>query len=77
MKATLTFDLNDSDERAEHKRAIQATDAYLVLWDLDQELRQKLKYSELTGEREIAYSEIREKLHDLLSNYGVNLDDLT
>ena len=44
MKAILEFDLDDYSDKLAHKRAVSATDAYLVLHDLDNELRSMLKY---------------------------------
>lgn len=44
MKAILEFDLDDHDDINAHKRAISATNAYLVLFDLDNYLRSELKY---------------------------------
>lgn len=76
MRAILEYDLNDSSEGLAHKRAISATDAYLVLLNLDQELRQKIKYEELTEEIEAAYTWTRDRLHELLEEQGVNLNDL-
>jgi len=76
MKATLKFDLNDSSERLAHKRAVCSTDAYLVLHNIDQELRTKIKYEELTEEVETALMDVRERLFDLLAEYGVDLNDL-
>lgn len=34
MKAKLTFDLNDLDDRMEHERCVKSTDMALVLWEI-------------------------------------------
>ena len=34
MKAKLTFDLNDPDDRLEHERCVKSLDIALVLWEL-------------------------------------------
>ena len=44
MKAKLEFDLDDPSDRKAHKRCVSATDAYLCLHDIDNMLRQKIKY---------------------------------
>jgi hypothetical protein len=38
MKGILEFNLEDSYERLAHKRAVNATAAYLALWDIGQEV---------------------------------------
>lgn len=38
MKAILEFDLDQPGDRQAHVRAIKATDAYLVLWDIANEI---------------------------------------
>jgi hypothetical protein len=79
MKATLEFNLNDHEDKLEHKRAINATSAYLVLWDLDNHvLREMIKYN---GDK---YSEetlniimyIRGELHRLMDEKGVSFQEL-
>jgi len=34
MKAKLTFDLNDPDDRMEHERCVKSTDMAIVLWEI-------------------------------------------
>lgn len=36
MKAIIEFDLNDPDDRHEHKRMLQAGDMYCFIWDVEQ-----------------------------------------
>ena len=53
----------------------QATAMYSVLWDLDQHLRNTMKYDEALDKNKYrAYEEIREKLHELLNDDGIKLD---
>jgi hypothetical protein len=44
MKATLEFDLNDCDDRVEHSLAIKGKDAHLALSQIQENLRQLIKY---------------------------------
>jgi hypothetical protein len=44
MKAKLEFDLDNIEERQEHKRCIKATDAYIVFNKIDNYLRGLVKY---------------------------------
>ena len=76
MRGILEFNLEDTFEKNAHTRAMNATEAYLVLHELDQDLRQTIKYQELTEEVEAIYSAIREKLHEYMNRYGVDLNDL-
>lgn len=47
MKAILEFDLDNRDDRNEHLRAIAATDAFIVLYKIDDMLRDIVKYDDL------------------------------
>jgi hypothetical protein len=69
MKAKLEFDEEDA---LGLRRAINATRAYLVLWDMDQWLRGKLKHEAAGKEME----ECREKLWAVMEENGVSFNDL-
>jgi hypothetical protein len=70
MKAQLIFDLIDLDDRLKHQRAILADDMMSVIWDMDQWLRSEIKYNEKP------YQEVRDFLHEMLRDEGINLDKL-
>jgi hypothetical protein len=44
MKAKLEFDLDDPSDRKEHIRAVKATQAYICLHDIAEDLRNIKKY---------------------------------
>lgn len=71
MKAVLEFDLNESDDVTAHKRCVKALDLSLALWDIDQYLRSESKYKD----NEMA-QEIREKVSEIMGEYGLVFDDL-
>ena len=48
-------------------------DYWNALFDLDQWLRNKLKYEEITEEQYKAFEECREELHQKLREYNINL----
>lgn len=78
-KAILEFDLNEPDDREAHKRAVKSLDLVLALWDMDQYLRSQIKYGdeiELTDEQFTTLDEIKEKLHQILSEYNISFDEL-
>lgn len=76
MKATLEFNLADSSEKLKHKRATSATDAYLVLFCIDQHLRSQIKYKELPAEVSKELQDVRDELYRLMAEHNVNLNDL-
>ena len=44
MKAKIEFDLDDPSDRLAHLRCTKATDAYIALHEIDNELRAMVKY---------------------------------
>ena len=72
MKATLTFTL--PEETHEYLNASQGAQMRTILWDVDQWLRAKLKYEELTDGQYDAFKETREHLRHLLIEENIDLD---
>lgn len=74
MKATLEFNLPDDSQ--DFELATNAMSFWNVLYELDQELRTKTKYApdDLPEEKYNAYQEIRELLHELMSENRISLD---
>lgn len=74
MKAILEFNL--PDDQQEYELANKAFSLWHVLWELDQELRAKIKYApdDLPKDKYDAYEEVREKLHELMRDNNVSLD---
>ena len=79
-KAILEYNLDERDDIEAHLRAVKSLDMALVLWDMDQYLRAKMKYgnndSELSDDAYKALEEAREELRDFMSSRGINLDEL-
>jgi hypothetical protein len=72
-KATITFTL--PEEQQDFYDAVHASDYKLVLWDLNQRLRSKIKYDDTLDDSSIAaYQDARDMLHGLLNDYGVSID---
>ena len=76
MKATLDFNLDDSDDARAHLRAVKALDMALALWDMDGYLRAKIKYGELDGKVYDAFQEARDELREIMQRHHVDLDEL-
>jgi hypothetical protein len=72
MKATLTFSL--PEEQHEYSNAVEGSKMRSVLWELDQWLRAKLKYEELTDGQYDAFKETREHLRELLREENVDIE---
>jgi len=71
MKGILEFDLNEPDDIIAHKRCVKALDLTLALWDIDQYLRSESKYKD----NEMV-QEIREKMSEIMGEYGLTFDNL-
>lgn len=69
--ATLTYDLNDPDDKRAHLRAIMSLDLVLMMWKYDQHLRSEYKH----GGNEGAYV-YREKFIEIMNEYNIDLDQL-
>lgn len=72
MKVTVEFD--GTEEKDELRECLDGWKWKMVAWDLDQELRSKLKYSELTEEQYNVYETMRKGLNELISEYNLKLD---
>jgi len=72
MKGIIEFDL--PMEREEFDEAVNGWKYSLVLWELDQWLRGKLKYENLTDDEYEIYDETREKLWAEMESRGVTFE---
>jgi len=58
------------------KNQLSATDYWCSLFDLDEWLREQVKYNnDLSGDTYDAYDKVREKIRDIMDRHGVNLLD--
>lgn len=71
MKATLEFNLDDYGETLSHKQALKGREALLALHDMDNALRNAVKYQ---GDEVAAVW--RQKLHEIMADYDINLEEL-
>jgi hypothetical protein len=79
MKANLSFNLEDPQDKLALNRALSATDAYIVLHSyLNKNIRDIIKYnSDKYSEETInMVYELRDGLYALLDEYKVDLEDL-
>lgn len=68
---TIRIEFNLPEEEYEFKGAINGDKYRSVLIDMDNHLRSKLKYSELTETKYDVYEEIRNKLNELINDEGL------
>jgi len=71
MQATLTFDLDEPEQRTEHLRCVKALDLAITLFDIEQALRLLRK-----ADSEITIEEVEELFYAKLSENNVNLQEL-
>ncbi len=71
MKASLRFNL--PEETTEHQTALDGWKWKVVVEQMDETLRQKLKYEDLTEEDDELIAEIREELRSLIEGQGLVL----
>ena len=78
MKAVLTFDMEDPEDRAKFTYATKGEEFALVIWDfLNKDLRDWLKYGHEFKNAEDALEGARSTLLERLDEYGLNIDDIT
>ena len=67
--ATLTFDLNEPDERRAHLECVKAPDVIMAVYDFNNFLREKMKYDDkLTEEQYGVYETVSDKLHEIVND---------
>ena len=77
-KATLEFDLNDTDDAMAHLRAVKSLDMALSLWDIVHNTKKGLEWS-LEGKEVDKYDTLElvfEKIHEILNEHNINTDEL-
>lgn len=67
MKATISFEFELPEQQTEYDDCVNAQDALYVLREVDQLLRNQLKYGEPAGDREVLV-EVRELLNQVVGD---------
>ena len=77
-KATLEFDLNDSDDMIAHLRSVKSLDMAMALWEIVHNTKKGLEWS--MEDKEIdkydALELVYKKIHDILDDHNINTDEL-
>jgi hypothetical protein len=75
MKATITFDLNDPDDRAKHKLFTHLDTITFLIWKMDEDMRRIIKYDETKSEDyKEGVNHIRTMLRDHLMERGISFE---
>jgi cell fate (sporulation/competence/biofilm development) regulator YmcA (YheA/YmcA/DUF963 family) len=77
-KAKLIYDLNESDDVMAHKRAVKSLDLALALWAITHNTKKSLEWS-MEGKEMDKYDALEmvfEKIHEIISEHNIDLDDL-
>ena len=73
MKAILEFDLGDSSDLLAHRRAVNSTNAYLALYEIEKRIRYHYKYG---NSDTLQIEQISENFYSILSDYDINFNDM-
>ena len=71
----ITFNLADPDDRNEHRVALEGHKYLTILQNMDEWLRQKIKHGNFKGKEYQMLVDIRNYLHDELTDRGINLHE--
>jgi len=76
--ATLTFDLNDSDDMIAHLRAVKSLDMAMALWEIVHNTKKGLEWSmeEKEMDKYDALEMVYEKIHEILAEHNIITDEL-
>ena len=75
MEAILKFKIPEDSE--EFELVYKSKDIYFVLYDLDNSLRDKIKYESLPEDTVEAYQWVRDYIHRELNEHNCSLDMLS
>lgn len=75
MRATITFNLNDPDEKELHRMAIGGQGAHLAIAELDGYLRNAIKYRTSFADPQDELQLVREKLREICQGFKVEVFD--
>ena len=67
----MTIEFDTIEDKDEMEMCLNGMKWYSLAWELDQYLRGRLKYSELSEEVYKELSETREKLHEIMREEGL------
>lgn len=72
--AKMTIEFDTIEDKDEMEMCMNGSKWYLLSWELDQYLRGRLKYSELSEDVYKELDDAREKLHEIMRYNGITFD---
>ena len=81
MKATLSYNLNDPDDRMAHLRAVKSLDMASALFDITRNLRKKLerRFEDIDNTNNDVFDGIDsvfDEIYDILEDNNIDIDEL-
>ena len=81
MKATLSYNLNDPDDRMAHLRAVKSLDMASALFDITRNLRKKLerRFEDIDNTNNDVFDGIDsvfDEIYNILEDNNVDIDEL-
>jgi hypothetical protein len=76
-QATLTFDLNDSDDAMAHLRAVRSLDLALAIWDIVHNTKKSLQWKIEADDKITSYDAIDlvyDKIYAILDEHNIVID---
>lgn len=81
MKATLSYNLNDPDDRMAHLRAVKSLDMASALFDITRNLKNKIenRYADIDNTNNDVFDGIDavfDEIYDILEDNNIDIDEL-
>ena len=81
MKATLSYNLNDPDDRMAHLRAVKSMDMASALFDITRNLRKKIqnRYEDIDNTHNDVFDGIDavfDEIYNILEDNSIDIDEL-
>jgi hypothetical protein len=81
MKATLSYNLNDSDDRMAHMRAVKSLDMASALFDITRNLKNKIenRYEDIDNTNNDVFDGIDavfDEIYNILEDNNIDIDEL-
>ena len=81
MKATLSYNLNDPDDRMAHMRAVKSLDMASALFDITRNLRKKIqnRYEDIDNTHNDVFDGIDavfDEIYNILEDNSIDIDEL-
>jgi hypothetical protein len=81
MKATLSYNLNDPDDRMSHLRAVKSLDMASALFEITRNLKKKIehRYEDIDNTNNDVFDGIDavfDEIYDILEDNNIDIDEL-